>query len=130
MLARGTMTSHRRQFPCLISIQLKKVYQNRNAVLVSMSATENESNSMYTHLESLVLQDFFDGHQFIGVAQFGLVHDAEGAVADDLGVGVGHFLRPLWTLPWRRHHRRHLAAVLVCKTTTHELKWCSECLQS
>ena len=46
-----------------------------------------------THFVSSVLKDFFDGDQFVGANESRLVDDAEGAVANDLGVRVRDFLR-------------------------------------
>lgn len=66
-----------------------------------------------TYLEPLVLQHLLDGHHLPSVAKLGLVDHTEAAIADDLGVRVGHLLRAVGALPRRRHHCRHLAAVLA-----------------
>lgn len=65
------------------------------------------------YLKPLVLQDLLDGHQLSRVTKFSLVDNAEGAVSDDLGVGVADFLGPVRTLAWRGHHCRYLAAIFV-----------------
>lgn len=65
------------------------------------------------HLEPFVLKHLLDGHQLGGVAQLGLVDDAEGAVADDFGVRVADLLRPVGPLARGGHHCRYLAAVFI-----------------
>lgn len=66
-----------------------------------------------SHLEPFVLKHLLDGHQLAGVAQLGLVDDAEGAVADDFGVRVADLLRPVGPLARGGHHCRYLAAVFI-----------------
>lgn len=67
----------------------------------------------FSYLEPLVLQDLLDGHQLSRVTQLGLVHDAERAVPDHLGVRVADFLWPVGTLAWSGHDCRYLAAIFI-----------------
>lgn len=66
-----------------------------------------------SYLKPLVLQDLLDGHQLSRVTKFSLVHNAERAVSDDLGVCVADFLWPVRTLAWSGHDCRYLAAIFI-----------------
>lgn len=66
-----------------------------------------------SYLKPLVLQDLLDGHQLSRVTEFSLVHDAERAVSDDLGVCVADLLWPVRTLAGSGHDCRYLAAVFI-----------------
>lgn len=46
-----------------------------------------------TYLEALVLQHSFDGGILTRGREFGLEHNTEGTVADDLALCVGHLFR-------------------------------------
>lgn len=74
----------------------------------------NNQTVAATDLKPLVLQDLLDRDGLAGLAELGLVDDAEAAVADDLGVGVGDLLGAVRSGAGGRHHCRHLAAVLAC----------------
>ena len=52
--------------------------------LDDVAVLESPHDLQLAVLESLVLQDLLDGHHLAGLAQLGLVHDAEAAVADHL----------------------------------------------
>lgn len=75
-----------------------------------------------THFKSLILEYFFDGHEFTRLDKLRLEHDTEGAVADDLGVHVGNLLRAVRSLPSCRHHRCDFIAILAC-ASTHKQKY-------
>ena len=61
-----------------------------------------------THFVSTVLKDFFDGDQFVGANESGLVDDAEGAVANHFGVRVRDLLRFIVAFALGRGHCCHL----------------------
>lgn len=73
------------------------------------------------YLKPLVLEHLLNGDELSSVAEFGLVDDAEAAIADELHVGIADLLRSVGALPRRRYHSRHLRAVLACKATQHSL---------
>ena len=59
---------------------------------MSARATGGSSRAIGTYLEALVLQHALDGGILTRRRQFGLENDTEGAIADDLALGVLHLL--------------------------------------
>ncbi len=66
-----------------------------------------------SYLESLVLKNLLNGHQFSWVTELGLIDHTKRAIPDDLGVGVTDLLRPVRSLSRGRHHCGHFTAIFI-----------------
>lgn len=66
-----------------------------------------------SYLEPFILKDFLDGHQLSRVTKFSLVHDAERAVSNHLGVCVADLLWSVRTLARSGHHCCYFAAIFI-----------------
>lgn len=66
-----------------------------------------------SYLEPFILKDLLDGHQLSRVTKFSLVHDAERAVSNHLGVCVADLLWPVRTLARSGHDCCYFAAIFV-----------------
>lgn len=66
-----------------------------------------------SYLKPFILKDLLDGHQLSRVTKFSLVHDAEGAVSNDLGVRVADFLWSVRTLARSGHDCCYFAAIFI-----------------